>query len=582
MMNNISIKTVYLLILLITLPLHSEIRYVSKTGSAQPPYTSWATASDSIQKCINISSFGDTIYVGNGTYIEQVFMINGLSLIGSGWDSCIIDTRTISTSSGYRTITMKDGCIIDGFHIIVSNSKQGTAIHNPGNYSSPSWCEIKNNKISSAGWGITMDTYATIKNNTFDNLRTGIEIYSTTSAIFDSVYGNIFLNMDSRGILTSLSGRGIIFDNFIQMGAGLPTAIGISSGGLSKIFNNIMIGTNKKGYGFSAGSPSVPYEVINNVVINFDQGIRTVYPWIIKNNVSIKNTRGIYNVFSTQPIVSYNNSWGNIENFTGFIADSTNLSVDPMFVNEENNDFHLQMYSLLINAGDPEILDPDSSRSDIGVYGGPLGKSYQYLDYPPKYPTGLALSIDSTNIYLSWKKNTESDFSYYTIYSDTITDFTVSQNNFISQERENILVYRKPSGVNRIYFKLTSTDMQGNESKGSEEIGVELVSTGNETGTILQEYKLYQNYPNPYNPSTIIPYRIKEGGDVTIYIYDTKGELVEVIVNEYQTAGYHEREFRPKSSNGYLASGIYFYKIEVKGNNGIPVFRDIKKMIYLK
>jgi hypothetical protein len=562
--------------------MHSEIRYVSKTGSAQPPYTSWATASDSIQKCINISGFGDTIYVGNGTYIEQLFMIDGLSLIGSGWDSCFIDTRTISTPSGYRTITMNDACIIEGFHIIVSNSRQGTAIRNPGNYSSPSWCEIKNNKISSAGWGITMDTYATIKNNLFDNVNYGIEIYSITSAIFDSVYGNIFLNMNRLGIGTTLSGRGIIFDNFIQMGEDLPTAIGIASGGLSKVFNNIMIGTNKKGTGFSAGSSTVPFEVINNITTGFLRGIRMTYPWIIKNNISVNNFYGLYNINNTLPAVKYNNAWNNDVNYYNYVPDTTNLSVDPMFVNAENNDFHLQMYSLLINAGDPEILDPDSSRSDIGVFGGPLGKSYQYLDYPPKYPIGLALSIDSTNIYLSWKKNTESDFSYYTIYSDTVTDFTVSQNNFISHEHENILIYRKPSGVNRIYFKLTSTDKQGNESKGSEEIGVELVSTGKETGTILQEYKLYQNYPNPYNPSTIIPYRIKEGGNVTIYIYDTKGELVEVIVNEYQTAGYHEREFRPKSSNGYLASGIYFYKIEVKGNNGIPVFRDIKKMIYLK
>src|SRR3990172_9520019 len=64
----------------------AEIRYVSKTGTATPPYTSWETASDSIQKCINISSFGDTIYVANGVYKEQVVMIPGLSLIGAGMD----------------------------------------------------------------------------------------------------------------------------------------------------------------------------------------------------------------------------------------------------------------------------------------------------------------------------------------------------------------------------------------------------------------------------------------------------------------------------------------------------------------
>ncbi|MBI5662327.1 MAG: hypothetical protein HZC46_09290, partial [Ignavibacterium album] len=46
----------------------ATIRYVSKTGSSTPPYTSWATAADSIQKCINICEYGDTIYVANGVY----------------------------------------------------------------------------------------------------------------------------------------------------------------------------------------------------------------------------------------------------------------------------------------------------------------------------------------------------------------------------------------------------------------------------------------------------------------------------------------------------------------------------------
>lgn len=66
----------------------ATIRYVSKTGLSIPPYTTWETAADSIQKCINISVFGDTIYVANGVYEEQVIMIPGLSLIGSGTDSC--------------------------------------------------------------------------------------------------------------------------------------------------------------------------------------------------------------------------------------------------------------------------------------------------------------------------------------------------------------------------------------------------------------------------------------------------------------------------------------------------------------
>ena len=76
----------------------ATIRYVSKTGTSTPPYLTWETAADSIQECIDICVFGDTIYVANGVYEEQVIMIPGLSLIGAGMDSCIIDTRALVTT----------------------------------------------------------------------------------------------------------------------------------------------------------------------------------------------------------------------------------------------------------------------------------------------------------------------------------------------------------------------------------------------------------------------------------------------------------------------------------------------------
>mgnify|MGYP005838280831 CR=1 FL=1 len=50
----------------------ATVRYVSKTGTSTPPYTSWETAADSIQKSINICVDGDTIVVVNGTYKESL------------------------------------------------------------------------------------------------------------------------------------------------------------------------------------------------------------------------------------------------------------------------------------------------------------------------------------------------------------------------------------------------------------------------------------------------------------------------------------------------------------------------------
>jgi len=106
------------------LPLTATVRYVSHEGSNTPPYTTWETAADSIMSAINISIFGDTIYVANGVYEEQVIMIPGLTLIGSGADSTLIDTRSMAFA-GFNSVIIKDSCVFKSFQVIVANQDVG-------------------------------------------------------------------------------------------------------------------------------------------------------------------------------------------------------------------------------------------------------------------------------------------------------------------------------------------------------------------------------------------------------------------------------------------------------------------------
>ncbi len=85
-------------------------------------------------------------------------------------------------------------------------------------------------------------------------------------------------------------------------------------------------------------------------------------------------------------------------------------------------------------------------------------------------------------------------------------------------------------------------------------------------------FELSQNFPNPFNPVTLIRYCIPENGWVTLKIYDLSGQEIARLVYEYQNAGEYAQLF---DASGF-ASGIYVYRLEA-GN-----YHASRKMILLK
>jgi hypothetical protein len=75
----------------------------------------------------------------------------------------------------------------------------------------------------------------------------------------------------------------------------------------------------------------------------------------------------------------------------------------------------------------------------------------------------------------------------------------------------------------------------------------------------LPKFQLLQNYPNPFNPTTMIKFSIPKMSNVTLNIYDVKGQLVVTLINnELRTEGNYSVEF----DGSRLASGVYFYKLQ--------------------
>ncbi len=87
-----------------------------------------------------------------------------------------------------------------------------------------------------------------------------------------------------------------------------------------------------------------------------------------------------------------------------------------------------------------------------------------------------------------------------------------------------------------------------------------------------QAFVLHQNKPNPFNPTTTIEYSLPRAGNARLEIYNATGQLVDVLVDGYHSAGSHMAKWNTAGKS----SGVYFYRFRCGG------FTETKKMTLMK
>lgn len=96
-----------------------------------------------------------------------------------------------------------------------------------------------------------------------------------------------------------------------------------------------------------------------------------------------------------------------------------------------------------------------------------------------------------------------------------------------------------------------------------------------EFGLLPNTIALFNNYPNPFNPSTTIAYNLPKADRVKLEIFNILGQSVVVLVDVHQEAGLHKVEWNSEAHNS-LASGLYLYRLTVGD------FVETKKMMLIK
>lgn len=305
---------------------------------------------NTIQEGVDAATQDGIVHVAAGTYNEAVIITtDGVNLIGANKETTII-----STAGGNGQISYPDGSI--------------------------AFCD--NSTLLIAASDIIIENF-TISNATDD----GIVVFPPNLDITQiEIKNNIIRDCYKVGILINCPASDIarlnIENNLIINNAGDPVSngIGVWQSGSVDCFlsNNIMYGNN---HGVIIEGGEIKQIYNNTIVKNKFSGVRinNVDEVWLENNIISGNATGVEYIAGIAVMIQYNDVWGNTGgNYTG-MADQTgvvgNISVDPLFVDDVNNNYHLKTESLCRDGGNANsyMNDVDNTRNDMGVDGGPLG-----------------------------------------------------------------------------------------------------------------------------------------------------------------------------------------------------------------
>lgn len=196
------------------------------------------------------------------------------------------------------------------------------------------------------------------------------------------------------------------------------------------------------------------------------------------------------------------------------------------------------------------------SNSPDNLMGWGIINTYDALQLTPVVSvelTSFKVNYSNGSVYLQWFTSAEANnygFEIQKRYDNTQFEKIGFVNGFGSTTEENNYSFTDNDLQSyRIYYRLKQIDFNGN-FKFSDVVMIE--------DAVLNEFQLYRNYPNPFNPSTTIKYSLPRQSRIKIALYNILGNLVETLFDGEQTAGIHQLILNAKD----LSSGVYFVSME--------------------
>ncbi len=209
--------------------------------------------------------------------------------------------------------------------------------------------------------------------------------------------------------------------------------------------------------------------------------------------------------------------------------------------------------------------------------------------FAPDAPTNLVAAEAGTDeVVLAWTPPASSDFTpaarryaIYRVRASVEPDFNTAMDdarNLLAITGETTYTDRPGIATDLYYYVVTSVSANSIESAPSNVVSLSGRATNVETATQPTGFRLFANYPNPFNPTTTIGFALDRPGAARVQVINVLGQVVATLFDQsFAASGTHEVRWDGRFANGQAApSGTYFYTLEFDGQ------RETRTMVLAK
>ena len=585
------------------------IRYVTENGAGSNNGTSWGNAYPDtlLQTAVNESGVTE-VWVAKGTYkpttgtsrTASFRMKDSVTIYGgfAGTEASIsqrvnykagqvnetilsgdIGVAGVKSDNCYHVIYnpsssgLTNSAVLDGFTIKGGNANRSTQpdYHGGGIFNQSSSPRI-NNLI--------------ICDNSATNTGGGLYCYLGNPVITNCIFTN-----DTAGYG---GGIGMWADGVIKNCLLYDNVCGHDGGGIyiydsfSPTITNCTIADNSAGSGGGIFVPEKSYVSINNSILWGNSASYGNQIYLDKDGMLTLNYS------------CYSNGDNDVANGGGdLITSNHNITNNPIFVDNIGNDFRITSESPCADAGNNSYCGEsfdirgsgygrklnkttgESGTIDIGAYEYKIGADASL----PVTLTDFSAQAVSGVVLLTWTTESETENlgfilerkivgaihespSEWSQIASYVTEKTLTGHGSTSEKHEYQYTDKAIQPGATYLYRLADVDYSGNVT-WHKEVEVK-VGVGQVQMPLV--FGLQPAYPNPFNPALAIPYGLTEDGQMTLKVYNLRGELIEVLKSTYALKGTYSYTWQPQE----LSAGIYF--ISLQSGNRV----NLQKVVFVK